>query len=58
MNIDKEREAFEAWAESVGYHTERDMFQPDKYQSTLTFELWRVWQAGAAYQRQSGVVKP
>lgn len=46
-----EREAFEAWATSVGYHIERDMFQREKYQSTLTWELWRVWQAGAAYQR-------
>jgi len=45
-----EREAFEAWAASVGYHTERDMFQSEKYQSTLTFELWRVWQARAAWQ--------
>ena len=52
------REAFEAWAASVGYHTERDMFQREKYQSSLTWELWRVWQAGAAYQRQSGVVMP
>ena len=46
-----EREAFEAWAASVGYHTERDMFQREKYQSTLTWELWRVWQAGASWQR-------
>ena len=44
----KERKAFEAWAASVGYHTERDMFQREKYQSTLTWELWRVWQARAA----------
>ena len=43
-----EREAFEAWATSVGYHTERDMFQRDKYQSTVTWELWRVWQARAS----------
>lgn len=43
-----EREAFEAWATSVGYHTERDMFQREKYQSTVTWELWRVWQARAA----------
>lgn len=54
-----EREAFEAWAASVGYHTERDMFQPEKYQSTLTFELWRVWQARAAWQcTQSAPVVP
>lgn len=46
-----EREAFEAWAASVGYHAERDRFQREKYQSTLTWELWQVWQAGAAYQR-------
>ena len=45
---DGEREAFEAWAASVGYHTERDMFQREKYQSSLTWELWRVWQARAA----------
>lgn len=43
-----ERAAFEEWAASVGYHTERDMFQREKYQSTLTWELWRVWQARAA----------
>ena len=44
----KERKAFEAWAASVGYHTERDMFQREKYQSTITWELWSVWQARAA----------
>lgn len=43
-----EREAFEAWATSIGYHTERDMFQRDKYQSSITWELWRVWQARAS----------
>lgn len=43
-----ERAAFEAWATSVGYHTERDMFQHEKYQSTVTWELWRVWQARAS----------
>jgi len=43
-----EREAFEAWAASLGYNAERDMFQRDMYQSTLTWELWRVWQARAS----------
>lgn len=53
-----EREAFEAWAASVGYHTERDMFQREKYQSTLTWELWRVWQARAAQQRTQSAGVP
>ena len=48
-----ERAAFEAWAASVGYHTERDMFQREKYQSTITWELWRVWQARAALSAPS-----
>ena len=47
-----EQEAFEAWATSVGYHTERDMFKRDKYQSTVTWELWRVWQARASLPTQ------
>ena len=49
----KERKAFEAWAASVGYHTERDMFQREKYQSTITWELWSVWQARAALSAPS-----
>lgn len=53
-----EREAFEAWAASVGYHTERDMFQREKYQSTLTWELWRVWQASSAQQRTQAAGVP
>ena len=53
---DGEREAFEAWAASVGYHTERDMFQREKYQSSLTWELWRVWQARAAQPQQAVAV--
>ena len=53
---DGEREAFEAWAASVGYHTERDMFQREKYKSSLTWELWRVWQARAAQPQQAVAV--
>lgn len=53
---DGEREAFEEWAASVGYHTERDMFQREKYQSSLTWELWRVWQARAAQPQQAVAV--
>ena len=55
-----EREAFESWAASVGYHTERDMFQREKYQSTLTWELWLVGEARAAHRRQQAreVVMP
>ena len=53
---DGEREAFEAWAASVGYHTERDMFQREKYQSSLTWELWRVWQSSAAQPQQAVAV--
>lgn len=34
------------------------MFQIEKYQSTLTWELWRVWQAGAAWQRTQSVGVP
>jgi len=45
---DLERADFEKWAASVGYHTERDRFQREHYQSTLTWELWRVWQARAS----------
>lgn len=41
-------EAFEAWATSLGYNTERDRFQRDMYLSTLTWELWRAWQARAS----------
>ena len=44
------------WAASVGYHTERDMFQREKYQSSLTWELWRVWQARAAQPQQAVAV--
>jgi hypothetical protein len=47
-----ERAAFEAWAISIGYHAERDMFQRDKYQSSITWELWRVWQARALLAAQ------
>ena len=55
-SVSDEREAFEAWATSQGYNTERDMFQRDMYQSTLTWELWRVWQARADLRpAQAGV---
>lgn len=53
---DGEREAFEAWAASVGYHTERDMFQREKYQSSLTWELGAPDNARAAQPQQAVAV--
>lgn len=44
MNIQKEREAFETWAENNGYHIEK---KDGNYVVSSTINCWLAWQAKA-----------
>ncbi|QIC63284.1 hypothetical protein FSC11_02445 [Acinetobacter schindleri] len=44
MDLQKEREAFEKWAENNGYHIEK---KDGNYVVTSTIHCWLAWQAKA-----------
>lgn len=58
MSQDKEREAFEAWAEKAGFNISRDETEKYReYHRTTTRWAWDAWQARAALATQPPAVQ-
>lgn len=55
MDLQKEREAFEKWAENNGYHIEK---KDGNYVVTSTIHCWLAWQAKAQAVPEGFVLVP
>lgn len=55
MDLQKEREAFEKWAENNGYHIEK---KDGNYVVTSTIHCWLAWQAKAQAVQEGFVLVP
>lgn len=52
MNEEKMREEFEVWVKTKGRNTLRSTVYGFDYQSNMTEEYWRVWQAACASKQK------